>query len=267
MRTSTHRPTRAQALKALSEIAFLSQGGPEREEMFAMFEILCKNRGGEPGESELEPSNAVVSKIFNDAQQEGKNKKLKRAAWQSAVAQLIAKGMTRRAHFKLVISAEVLRNVGFMAQELLGLGFSPQELKAGFFEAKELKEAGFEPKQLKALGYTPKELWEAEIPAKVMRALGYVARELREGGYTAQQMKDSQAYTLIELKEGKYKAVDLGNAGYLIPDLRAAKFSALDLRKALIFNVTMMRDAGYTAGEMKKVGGGRMGPKEDQTQF
>ena len=65
-------------------------------------------------------------------------------------------------------------------------------------------------------------------------------------------MKNSQAYSLDELKEGRYKPLELGEAGYLIPALRAAKFSALDLRKALIFNVQMMRDAGYTAPEMKK---------------
>ena len=70
-----------------------------------------------------------------------------------------------------------------------------------------------------------------------MQQLGYTAGELRDGGYSAQNMKDSQAYTLVELREGKYKPAELGNAGYLIPALREAKFSALDLRKALIFNV------------------------------
>ena len=39
--------------------------------------------------------------------------------------------MTRRAHFKIVVGAEVLRNVGFGAQELLDLRFSPRELKDG----------------------------------------------------------------------------------------------------------------------------------------
>ena len=42
--------------------------------------------------------------------------------------------------FKVVIGAEVLRNVGFGVQELLDINFSPAELKAGFFEARELKE-------------------------------------------------------------------------------------------------------------------------------
>ena len=242
------------ALKALTELTFLSKGGPEREEMHAMFELLCKNRAAEPGEAELDLSYTAVTKIFSDSQKTGGNPKAKRATWQASVAQLITKGMTRRSHFKLVVSAEVLRNVGFGAQELLDLAFSPEELKAGFFEARELHAAGFAPAALKDLGYTPKDLWEAEIPAKEMRKVGYSARELKDGGYTAQQMKNSQAYSLDELKEGRYKPADLGEAGYLIPDLRAAKFTALDLRKALIFNVQMMRDAGYTAPEMKKAG-------------
>ncbi len=241
------------ALNALTATPFLSKGGPEREEMYAMFELLCKNRSEDAGESELELSYSGVIKIFTDAQKPG-NTRVKRENWQKAVAQLISKGMTRRAHFKVVVSAEVLRNVGFGARELLDLNFSPDELKAGYFEAKELHAVGFEPMQLKALGYTPKDLWEAEIPAKEMRKCGYNARELKDGGYTAQQMKNSQSYSLDELKEGRYKALELGEAGYLIPDLRTAKFSALDLRKAQIFSVQMMRDAGYTASEMKKAG-------------
>ena len=242
------------ALNVMLATPFLSEGGPLREEMHAMFELLCKNRSAEPGETELELSYTAVTKIFMDSQKTSGNKKAKREAWQKSVAQLISKGMTRRAHFKVLIGAEVLRNVGFGAQELLDLGYSPEELKAGFFEAVELKDAGFQPIQLKKLGYTPKEMWDAEIPAKEMKNIHYTARELNAGGYTAMQMKNSHAFSLDELKEGRYKPVDLGEAGYLIPDLRAAKFTALDLRKALIFQVGMMRDAGYTASEMKKAG-------------
>ena len=48
--------------KALAEAPFLAQGGPQREELHAMFELLCKNRNPEPGESELELSFNAVSK-------------------------------------------------------------------------------------------------------------------------------------------------------------------------------------------------------------
>lgn len=227
-------------LRTLSEMAFLSQGGPEREEMHAMFELMCKNRNPEPGEGELEPSLSAVTKIFADSQKTGGSVKAKRESWQKSVAQLIQKGMTRRSHFPVVVGAEVLRNVGFGARELLDLGFSAVELKAGFFAARELHDIGFSPKDLKGLGYTPKDMWEAEIPAKEMKKVGYNSKDLKEGGYTAQQMKNSQSYSLAELKEGKYKVLDLGEAGYLIPELRAAKFTALDLRKALIFQVAMI---------------------------
>ena len=42
------------AVKALIEMPFLSQGGPGREEMHAMYELLCKNRNPEPGEAEID---------------------------------------------------------------------------------------------------------------------------------------------------------------------------------------------------------------------
>ena len=242
------------ALKVLSEVPFLSKGGPERKEMHTMFELLCKNRNPEPSEPELELSVTAVTKVFNDSQKEGVKKEAKRKAWQSSVGQLMTKGMTRRAHFKVVVGAEVLRNVGFGARELLDLAFSAEELKAGSFEARELKEVGFKAGELKELGYKPKDMWEAEIPVSEMKALGYNARELKDGGYTAQQMKDANCFTLVQLKAGRYKAAELGEVGYRIPDLRAAKFTALDLRKALIFQVGMMRDAGYTCQEMKAAG-------------
>lgn len=242
------------ALKTLNEVPFLSKGGPERKEVHAMFELLCKNRNAEPSDGELKPSIAAVTKIFNDAKKENVKSAAKRVSWQNGVAQLMTKGMTRRAHFKLVVGAEVLRNVGFGAQELLDLSFTAEELKAGLFEAKELRAAGFSAKALMDLEYTPREMWEAEVPVSEMKALGCTAGELRDGGYTAEQMKDARSYTLAELRAGRYKPVELGGAGYLIPDLRAAGFTAFDLRKALVFQPGMMRDAGYTCSEMKAAG-------------
>ena len=90
--------------------------------------MLCRNRSAEPGESELSLSNSSVSKVLDIAKKSGAPK-VKRAQWQTAVAQLMAKGMTRRAHFKVVVGAEVLRAVGFTVQELLDVAFSPAELK------------------------------------------------------------------------------------------------------------------------------------------
>ena len=135
-----------------------------------MFELLCKNRNPEPGETEIDLSYTGVAKVFADSQR-GAGGKKSRAAWQTSVAQLIVKGMTRRSHFAVVISAEVLRNVGFGAQELLDLSFTAEELKEGFFEARELHEAGFQPVELKRLGYTPKDMWEAEVRCALCHSL------------------------------------------------------------------------------------------------
>jgi len=245
------------ALKSLTAAPFLSKGGPGRKEVHAMYELLCKNRNPEPSDGEIDASYNAVAKIFNEARAEvnsASKRAAKRGNWQTGVAQLISKGMVRRAHFRVLLSAEILRNVGFGVQELLDLAFSAVELKAGGFTAKELKQAGFKAVQLRDLNYKPREMWEAEITAAEMKSLGFQAKDLKEGGYTALQMKDSRAFTLVELKDGKYKAAELGEAGYRIPDIRDAKFTALDLRKALIFQVGMMHDAGYTVHEMKGAG-------------
>ena len=70
-----------------------------------MFELLCKNRSPEPDERSLELSSAAVTKVYL-ASQKGGNTKAKRTAWQSGVAQLMVKGMTRRSHFKVVVRLE-----------------------------------------------------------------------------------------------------------------------------------------------------------------
>ena len=198
-----------------------------------MFEVLCKNRGVEPAEGEaFDLSFSAVSQIFSETAKPGLAVKVKRAAWQASLAQLMTRGVCRRAHFKVLISAEVLRYVGFSAKELHKLGYSPKELRVGLFAARELSELGCSPAELKRLGYAPRDLHDAQVRAKVMRELKYTAKQLHGGGYTAQEMKDSHSYSLVELKEAQYKAAELGEAGYIITELRAARFTALELRRA-----------------------------------
>ena len=240
------------ALKALSEAQFLSEGGPGREDLHAIFEILGKNRSAAPGDDDIELSFTAVQKVFADAAKPGVASHVKRATWQASVARLMTQGICRRAHFKVVLSAEVLHNLGYRARELHDLGFSPRELRAGLYTARELKGIGLEPAALKRLGYSAAELRDADVSAEVMRALKYTARQLRSGGYTAREL--SPSYSLIEMKEGLYRAAEVADAGYQIGALFAAKFTALDLRKALIFSVSQMRGAGYTATDMKKAG-------------
>ena len=45
----------------------VAKGGPEREEMHVMFELLCKNRSPEAGEAELDLSYPMVTKVFSEA--------------------------------------------------------------------------------------------------------------------------------------------------------------------------------------------------------
>ena len=193
----------------LGEVPFLSIGGPGREEMHAMFELLCKNRNPEPGESELELSHAAVSKVFLDAQKTNLKKEARRDAWQKSVAQLMTKGMTRRAHFKLVVSAEVLRSeppstgptdplapfsafraqcaplqsirctarrhrhrrTARAAQVLRCVGFGARELLGLAFSPEELKAGFFEARELHIdAGFTPAQL----------KALGYTPKDMWE---------------------------------------------------------------------------------------
>ena len=227
-----------QALKTLSQADFLSKEGPGRDDMHAMFEVLCKNRSGEPSEAEIDMSYKAVRTLVGEAAKPGVATKLKRAAWQASVAQMMTKGMCRRAHFKVVISADVLRHLGFTAQELHELRYSPKELRLGGFTARELKGIGLEANILQRLGYSPKDLCDAQVPVETMKALHYTAKQLHSGGYTAQQMKDSRSYSLVELREGLYKAAELAETGYTIDAMRQAKFTALELRRALVFSVS-----------------------------
>jgi hypothetical protein len=167
------------ALKSLTAAPFLSKGGPGRKEVHAMYELLCKNRNPEPSDGEIDASYNAVAKIFNEARAEvnsASKRAAKRGNWQTGVAQLISKGMVRRAHFRVLLSAEILRNVGFGVQELLDLAFSAVELKAGGFTAKELKQAGFDLPSLKTAGFNFDDLSQ-------LKSAGFTAEELKEAGF------------------------------------------------------------------------------------
>ena len=120
------------ALKTLQEQPF-TKGGPERKELHAMFELLCRTgQGPEPAGARpvARPRHRDLQRRQGEGRQEGGEAR----PWQTAVAQLMA-SMTRRA-LPDRRGAEVLRGVGFGARELLDLNFAVEELKAGGFEAR-----------------------------------------------------------------------------------------------------------------------------------
>ena len=68
---SEHMPPKLQkasvekAVKLLTELQFLTEGGPGREEVHAMYELLCKSRNSEAGEQELDLLYGAVTNVVS----------------------------------------------------------------------------------------------------------------------------------------------------------------------------------------------------------
>ena len=75
-----------------------------------------------------------------------------RQEWQDEVCKLIVDGELKRGHLLTTISAEALRDVGFIASELLASGFVLPTLREGGYTAAELRKEGL--KELEAVGFT-----------------------------------------------------------------------------------------------------------------
>ena len=109
-------PEPSKALEALRETPFFTPGGPRREEIIFMADLLRKD---DYGEAEIKPGEDAVVKLLTQAN----TGKIKKIAWEITVTQLVVDGAIRRGHLMPLISAEALRRVGFKAQELLDAAF------------------------------------------------------------------------------------------------------------------------------------------------
>ena len=129
----------AEALAALRGARLLADGGPRRIELLLMSDLLRKNRRtGAAAAKEVESSANAVASLIEAA----KRGEVSVEEWELRVTEMMVGGETRRAHFATLISAPVLRDVGFGASALIVIGFTPEELKQGGYPAYDLRTAG-----------------------------------------------------------------------------------------------------------------------------
>ena len=102
-----------------------------------MSDLLRKTRGTEAPSAVVEESASAVVAFLDSA----KGGKVGVDEWERKVVAMMAAGETRRAHFKSLVSASVLHDVGFPAAELHAVEFTFPELREGGYSAKELKNA------------------------------------------------------------------------------------------------------------------------------
>ena len=226
--------------------------GPRREEILLMSDLLRKNRRvTSAAADDIAGSEKVVGSILAAAARG----ELNREAWEEKISTLLVGGETRRAHFKSLLDADVLRHVGFTARQLLDATYSPAELYHGKFRAAELRKAvPMDAPALKTLGYVPKELRDAGFDAYTLRTeCSYAASELRGGGFGALSLREA-GFELVELKSAGFSLAELKEAAYGVSELRGGGFGADEMRKAKLFTSSEMRDGGYTAAELKAGG-------------
>ena len=169
----------------------------------------------------------------------------------------------RRAQLLRLVSIEVLRGVGFRADELHNGGITLASLKAGEFTVSELKaDLRVKVATLKDLGYSIQEMREGAVTAEELRPFGYSAKAMREGTFLAPELK-AAGYALSEMQEAGYSAADLKTAEFTATQLRKVGYKAVHCRKAdyraqdmriAKYTAVEMRDGGYTAVKIRSAG-------------
>lgn len=225
------------ALDALREAPFFVPGGPWREEVLFIGELMRRNINISVVELAEEAARERVINMLSAASKG----KLKREMWEKQLYAMIIDGVTRRGHLQTLITAQALRHVGYTAGELLATGFVLAELRAGGFSADGLRAAG-----LKAF-----ELKEGEFNARELREGGYTTKECRSAGFSPMDMRDG-GFTALQLKEVGLSALELQENGFSAAQLREGTFPASVLRP--LFSVDQLRYAGFVAKDMKDAG-------------
>jgi len=164
-------------------------------------------------------------------------------------------------------TAGELRDAGFTAAQLKAAGFTAAQLKAAGFSVQDLKDAGFTAQELKDAGFSAQELKKAGFSDADLQAAGFSAAEIakkalekncsvealskaRANGISAAELKYCGA---AALKAAGYTAKELKDAGFTAGELRAAGFSAEDLKDAG-FTAKQLKDAGFSAEDLKNAG-------------
>lgn len=184
-----------------------------------------------------------------------------------------------------------LKNAGYSAQEMKNGGFSNGELKGAGFSDQEIAKTSNAPQISTGLpeGITPEMLHEAgcdSIALAKLRAAGVSASSVRKMSGCSLELLKKAGYTPEQLKSAGYTARDLLNAGFTkdqllkggysndelnaaeekLPDPKAdcsaaylkqanaAGLSVSVIKEKLGCTVASLKDAGFSAQELKNAG-------------
>ena len=187
-------------LTALREAPLLSSGGPRRAEIHFMADLLREQLPTAAPSALEEVAADAVAKWMSDA----RRGKLKKDDWQRHVTQAMYDGHLRRSHLKMLLTAEMLRDVTFAPKELLAAGYDLDELRRGGFTGGEMRAGGLKAAELRTLGgYTAGQLKAGGFPVSQLKLAGYTAADLKAGGFVARQLK-GVGFTAAELKENGF---------------------------------------------------------------
>ena len=192
------------ALEALRAVPFFAPGGPWREEILLMGDLLRTNLNAAEVVGFEEAAGEQVAKLMADA----RKGKVKQEQYHATITRLMADGNLRRGHLVALVHAEVLRDIAFKPRELLSAGFRITELRRGGYTAAEMRSSGLRAHELRSGGYAAAQLRAGQFPVGQLKQAGYSALELKEGGYQAHQLK-AVGFTAEELKENGFSAEEL----------------------------------------------------------
>ena len=238
------------ALQVLSAVSFFAKGqgsGPWHTDLMVCGDVLRSNgKRNVITEGEAEATDEVAQ-ILEDARAGS----LARETWEQRTKQLMSSGNLRRSHLRCLVGAEILRDLGLRAAQLLGTGFDLFELKNGQFTVDELRECGVSVRDLSATRYSAEELREGGVTAEELKPLDYEPHVLRAGGFSAAELRIAK-YALADLK-GVYTTGELYAAEFPAKEMRQVGFEVAEL-KAAQWAPDLLRRGGYSAAEMKEGG-------------
>lgn len=81
--------------------------------------------------------------------------------------------------------------------------------------------------------------------------LGFHVRSPRDAEYKAYQMKETNHYTINDLKDFGYTGTEMTEANYSLTELKEVGYPASSMKEAG-YNITSLKNVGYTATEMKE---------------
>lgn len=144
--------------------------------------------------------------------------------------------------------------------QLQDFGFSLKELSSAC-TCKDLRDLGYKAKELKDAGFTANRLRGCGFIACEMHSAGFTAQQLIDGGYSAGELKGA-GYSEAEINQasglpGNVSVEDVQKAGcdpQKLAQLRKSGVTAAAIKRINGCDITALKQAGFTAGDLKNAG-------------